>query len=911
VESATLRASIVQKANTLATNIATKAQAAYNLILSLNPIGVVVAGVVALTAAIYGLVRAYQVLFGEEAKQEEILENTIKLENELIKTRSEASKELENQLRILTDNVSTRNLELRTLEQLKKVYPGLNAFIDKNNKLTEDGIKFLKLQIQLRQQEAALSVITQKRVEKEVEFETEAAKIRQEYGASAKILIKELKEDYDTDFAPIIALQDKYTNAIDNTLGQLRPYEKQLDAQTKAEEKAAKATEKSVEVIDKVLRSYETRISLLKGLIEQLGKAQEAELKYTAGIIENQEKAIDEQTSFLETQSDKLRTEGEKVLLELRDFLLKTIPSAEEAQKLTDGYAELFDTIFFAIKGGEIDFKKATGWDEFVKFAEMKLPEIGEALANVNEESRETFVQYFNSLDERVESISQTLSGDLAKALGLEADPQVLAKLLDAEREIGQLRADRVKLGLTETDLENQSLQIVKNKFGIQDKLIELSKEQTQISINLQAAENRGDTQSAATLKARLDAVGGLITEYNTLAQTILDGNIKTDDFVKGLRAVEEQSNKNLVIIRQQEKAIKDAYDPRSLFEFGKAQSENLDIILLDIIQNTQNYLEKLGKDGVEAFISGLEQGLPDLEGATRDELNSLIGTLETLGSEIQRALGLAANPFQDAIDKAKQSLEELPPKLFENITDFLSDLDKIVNNIVAKFQTLSSGFAQVIQARNSLLLEQLARDEEEAIKRIGNASIRAQKEQDAARATFAKRRFELEKKARIQELNFTLAQTIAQGAQAVVNALASVPFPAGIPFATLVGGLAVAQSQAVANQLTFVKSQQFVGRRGGLITGESHEGSNGGVPALLEGGEFIVNKAAVARYGDLIGDLNSSTGGRKLTIDDSRLVQAIAKQNTNTPPIKTYVLYNDIQNTEKLNSRITQLSRL
>ena len=911
VESATLRASLVQKANTIATNIATKAQAAYNLILSLNPIGVVVAGVVALTAAIYGLVRAYQVLFGEEAKQEEILENTIKLENELIKTRSEASKELENQLRILTDNVETRNLELKTLEQLKKVYPGLNAFIDENNKLTEDGVKFLRLQIQLRQQEAALSVLTQKRVEKEIEFETEAARIRQEYGASASILIKELKEDYDTEFAPIITLQDKYTKAIDNTLGQLKPYEKQLDAQAEAEEKVGKATEKNVEVIDKVLRSYEKRISLLKGLIEQLSKAQQAELKYTAGIIENQEKAIDEQPSFLETQSETLRTEGEKVLLELRDFLLKTIPSAEEAKKLTDGYADLFNTIFFAIRGGEIDFKKATGWDEFVKFAEIKLPEIGEALANVNEESRTTFVQYFNSLDERVKSISATLSGDLGKALGGFADPELLGKLLEAEQEIGILRANRVKLGLTETDVENKSLQIVRNKFGIQDKLKDLLIEQTQISINLQAAEQRGDKETATTLQNRLDAIGVLVGEYNNLTKAILDGNIKTDDFVKGLRAVEEQSNKNLLIIEKNKKAIQEAYDPRSLFEFGKAQSENLDIILLDIIQNTQNYLEKLGKDGVEAFISGLEQGLPDLEGATRDELNSLIGTLETLGTEIQTALGLEFNPFQDTIDRAKKSLGDLPSEFAEDFQDFFTDLDKMVSSIVSKFQTLTNGLSQVLQARNSLLLEQLTRDEEEAIKRIGNASNRALKEQEEVRKDFAKKRFEVEKKARIQELNFTLAQTIAQGAQAVVNALASVPFPASIPFATLVGGLAVAQSQAVANQLTFVKSQQFVGRRGGLIMGESHEGSNGGVPALLEGGEFVVNKAAVARYGDLIGDMNSSTGGRKLTIDDSRLVQAIAKQNSNTPPIKTYVLYNDIQNTEKLNSRITQLSRL
>ena len=92
---------------------------------------------------------------------------------------------------------------------------------------------------------------------------------------------------------------------------------------------------------------------------------------------------------------------------------------------------------------------------------------------------------------------------------------------------------------------------------------------------------------------------------------------------------------------------------------------------------------------------------------------------------------------------------------------------------------------------------------------------------------------------------------------------------------------------------------------------GQSHEGSNGGVPALLEGGEFVVNRAAVAQYGDLIGELNSATGGRRLAIDDSRLVQTIASQNQNTPPLKAYVLYNDIQSTDKLNSRITQLARL
>jgi hypothetical protein len=71
------------------------------------------------------------------------------------------------------------------------------------------------------------------------------------------------------------------------------------------------------------------------------------------------------------------------------------------------------------------------------------------------------------------------------------------------------------------------------------------------------------------------------------------------------------------------------------------------------------------------------------------------------------------------------------------------------------------------------------------------------------------------------------------------------------------------------------------------------------------------MNREAVSKFGGIIGDINSSTGGRKLAIDDSRIVQAIASQNANTTPLKAYVLYNSIQDTEKLNKKITKLARL
>jgi len=81
----------------------------------------------------------------------------------------------------------------------------------------------------------------------------------------------------------------------------------------------------------------------------------------------------------------------------------------------------------------------------------------------------------------------------------------------------------------------------------------------------------------------------------------------------------------------------------------------------------------------------------------------------------------------------------------------------------------------------------------------------------------------------------------------------------------------------------------------------------NGGL--VLEGGEAILNKNAVAQFSDLLSQINVQTGGRALSIDDSALVQEIRKQNQK--PIKTYVLYNDIRDTNKINTRLEQISRL
>lgn len=103
-----------------------------------------------------------------------------------------------------------------------------------------------------------------------------------------------------------------------------------------------------------------------------------------------------------------------------------------------------------------------------------------------------------------------------------------------------------------------------------------------------------------------------------------------------------------------------------------------------------------------------------------------------------------------------------------------------------------------------------------------------------------------------------SLAQAVINTAQAVTTTLASLPFPANIPAAALVAAAGAAQIATIV--ATTVQGRQEGGAIGGAGTGDS-------VPAMLEPGEFVVNRNATARFGPQLARLNKQvprfqTGG-------------------------------------------------
>ncbi len=469
--------------------------------------------------------------------------------------------------------------------------------------------------------------------------------------------------------------------------------------------------------------------------------------------------------------------------------------------------------------------------------------------------------------------------------------------LITDEKQVALIDAQNKKVESLTKSLVELSLGSAKTNISVDD-VGEQLKDLTIISSDLEKQLERQGVVAGTTAKLTQQEIENSIEKVK---QTAASSPQAFTDFVKDFisnsgKVVEVVDETGKVVIEGvdgiREKFLK-VLSPQDLITFIQKGSEGLTDITFESVKEIEsliNILKQLELDlGEDAFLSPAGEGV----GTFTEVINELIKKMKELQEETKET----GETFAETFSESK----------FKKISD-------VVFNI---FSETSSRLSELYSTSNSLLLEKLQYAQDTTLSLIGEANTEsvAQNKIIAAERLkiekdYQKKRFEVEKRARIQELQFGLANAVSNSAQAIINQYATLPLAAAIPLSLVVAGLTAAQVAVINDQIQFTQSKTFIGRRGGLIQGDTHE--DGGVPALLEGGEFVMSRAAVEQYGDTLGMMNSSVGGRPLAIDDSRIVQAISKQNTSTKvPLKTYVLYNDIQNTEKLNNKIEQLSRL
>jgi hypothetical protein len=936
VESATLRKTIADKASALATRAAAIAQAAYNAVLNANPIILFITAITALTGAIYLLVKATDDDTDAQGKSNLEKKKAIELDNELSAVQKKAATELKVQTTILTDNVSTRNLELKTLEDLKKTYPGFNAFVDKNNNLTKDGIKFLGIQIALQEKQAILQTLRTKKVDLEVKANQDlSAEIANQGTIIGKTTSKitqffkgnitdvsafggALQDAVRDEAAGLSVVNDEIANQtkeVDTLLGQLNPLNKALKTQADAEAEVAKGTKNTTTEISKRTLAL---IDLNKQLDRELLALQEAQkerLAYTSKILETEDDIINRQKDLINNQVSTLETEAIKLQKALNKLLRETIPTEEEAALIEDGYVRLFNTISDLYESGGIDLQASLGFDDFVEEAEKLIPGIGKQLSLVGEEGKQSFVDFFNEVKVRVNGI-KAIQKDLK--ITSQSDLELTQKLSQIEDKIYKLRQNRVKIGLSESDLNRIALEEINGAFGLGQKQLELEKE-------IEATRKKTTSRNPTTKKNAEDQLALLeeqLKKERAISQELVNQVNRSAEFYAIADKINEEAEKRAQIIRDnlaKRRADLTRDELEGLKAYFNANASQFSTLFTDIATNFQAYTDKIGTDGIKQLISSVEEGLMDIDGLTRTQLTKLQAYLKIASAELGSSLGDDAEVLNKILDKIAKKIKSLPTEAEEGFTKTIDNVKKISDVVLAAFSQISSQLSSIVQQQNSLLLEQLDYQQAQALKSIGEANTdnaeeneRIAAERLAVEKDYQKKKFDIEKKARIQELQFSLATALATAAQGIIAALATPPLGVGIALSAILAGLTSYQVGVINDQIQFTQNKQYLGRTGGLVEGSSHDTYGGGVPTMLEGGEFILNREAVRAYGDQISSINTATGGKPMSIDDSRIVQAIAKQNLSTKtPLKAYVLYNDIQDTTKLNKKIEQLARL
>lgn len=300
-----------------------------------------------------------------------------------------------------------------------------------------------------------------------------------------------------------------------------------------------------------------------------------------------------------------------------------------------------------------------------------------------------------------------------------------------------------------------------------------------------------------------------------------------------------------------------------------------------------------------EEFVKALQEkisGLVDFTDLTEEELAALSKLYLMFNEKIA-----------ESSEKPLEDLEKNWKKTIDNIQNFIGQLQAAIGAIQ---QTTADFF--------SFQLEQL----EKRYKRVQDTIVGDTEEANAKRIEAEKiynaERERLEKRAAKTQLQLSLAQSIANTAQAITAA-----FTAGPVIGQILAGIVAAASGAqiilINQQLNAIDSYKKGGKlkpfaTGGMVKGPAHEYGGvkyqgGGIE--LEGNESVINRVSTVRYQDLLNQINLAGGGSPIVnnFDDSRIVEAIATQRRE--PIRAYVVESDISNKQQIQRRLELLSQI
>lgn len=940
----TVAANIATFASAAAANAATTATRVLWATLAANPIG-------AILAVVGLLITAYVTLTDSTAEQ-------VNVQNELNKATSDEATGLKNSLIILTEFNNQRELQRREIDKLVKQYPGFNAFIDKENKLTAQGINFIKLKIRQYELEGQAKLITQKIAENSIKIlEIESSSILENVsfwekawnviktgGNVSGALLADFQtglKNQQTKIKEVTAENERWRKSLtdvyvqtDDVLRQLKPFEQTLTTQvetekrlTTAKQNAAKTQEElnaaykkgltstmdlagAVKELDESLKKYDETINRVSKIeydapiLEQLKNIKEATKQAAVALVDDTTKINESLLSLgakgLPTDQlinvfKDLRNELEGAFIQRFDFG-KLVDVADirkrfvtEAKNLTQDQKNIlsdlissYEDVFRFINENQLyelgtQLKDITvAWNDFRgEIGESEKG--GKALLNILGEITAANRQFVNEFTGKDNNIFQ-----------IQFDPNTVAKNAN----------DFIKV-LEKNVFQTIASRLLANQIALERDIV---------------AKTTGVVQAEA--KGRLDALsvqfetfiktGQIVGKETKITADVVDAQVKkiVDQFIKMTGAITVAEQKIIKTNQEVNKLVQEFEKSPELLSqaIGGVVLQNIDAISTILIgaRTAEQKIEKDFIDKVKADRSGLETfkknliaaGI-DVEKASYDDL--LKAYIEYKKKEVE-------------VDKnAEKEKEDSRKKTTQDIIRGFELFSQTLNQISALTQERVRTDLESLKIAEKRTLDQVVGDSKQAAdKRL---EIQAEYEEKAKA---------IEKKGRIASLQLSLVQTIANGAQAFVRALAELgpilgPIMAGVNAALTLGQVVIIQDQ-ISNAQAMRRGGYLKAQGGMLLRGPSHE--NGGIPLaqmgiIAEGNEAIINRQSTMNFQDLLSNINQSGGGRPLVMnnfDDSRIIEALAKQKQT--PIRAYVLGSDITNEQMISKRLDDLSK-
>jgi len=914
----------------VANTVATKAQQIANLGLigSLRALyATMLANPFTAVAIAIGAVVTALIALGDE--NEEVSESQEKI-NEAY---SQEAILLEQNLKLLTDQNELRALQLQTIEDLKKTYPGFNAFIDENNKLNKDGQKFLALRIALLKEQAkaqaiinALGDLYVRRLQLQNSSILESVgfwtKLWNNIKAGGNVTIatfNNLKSGLENLREETQKLDDEETNLeealggvntnINDILSKLQPLNTQLENNANATTNAAKAQEQLNKQLQKQFQILQQGLALSKTQIDQQIKFYQDLLNVSRStgpepkLLTDLKKINEERKKLAEpfkeqTIFDKLQDIGFGTIIKEID------ETGKVTFKLVDEVTQKSDEFGVALQSARNDLQglfKVTGATEAFRIIEDTRKKF-ESLRRSGKITPEAF-QAISNLIGQYENLGTALRK--VPSLVEKLSPEKINKIIEAQRELVSLTGD------------------IKFEFDTDGSIKFIEDYGTELT---QVQESAVRKYNNTIAKVFSQPVKTLIDEYRETYLGAPTGP-EAKQFLKQFGFSEEQLDTLEGNIDEVIQKIYELTDVRrdSITELLSiiGEEENAIFNYYVDIENERNEAIKNGEDAIRGTIlDNLDLTFDafqkrggdrlDLIKNQTDQIKEIEETLALSGIDITqfteeeklRILEEFLKKQKEARDKARA--EELEGLLegAQKFADFLRQIADVGSQINAFTQESLSFQLEQARLANEQLLSQIVGDTEEA----------NQKREELAQELAAREK-EIQKQQLLANLQATFLNATASLAAAIIKVFEATG-PLGFVLSGIVAGIGAAQVGLIAQQIQAAQQLRrggFIRAKNGLLTGASHE--QGGImvaPGIeAEGNEAIINRVSTMRYSGLLNTINQAGNGRPLVVnnfDETRIIEALAKQKSE--PIRAYVLEQEITSKQGISKRLEDLSK-